>query len=287
VVKCLLSSDLPVNEGFYSQLEFSAPPGTVVNSGPPCGVVGGAEVSMRVCDLAFRAFADGMRDKIPACGKSTVCHMACGGDPQGRDSYAFLETLAGGYGARPNKDGMDAVQAHFQNTENSAIEEIENHYPMRILRYSLVEDSEGAGKYRGGLGVRRDWKFLDHETTFTIFSESAIFAPWGLWGGESAAKARFLLNPDQEHKELRSKVTLVLKPDAVVSYRTPGGGGLGPVEERDPAAVLRDAIDGKISRKRVRDTYGVVIDYKKRLVDVEATRRLKIKLARAKKIRAK
>jgi N-methylhydantoinase B len=182
---------------------------------------------------------------------------------------------------------MDAVQAHFQNTENSAVEEIENHYPMRITRYELLPDSDGAGKFRGGLGLRRDWKFLDHEATFTIFSESAKFAPWGLWGGESGAKARFILNPDKEARELRSKVTVVLKPNSVVSFRTPGAGGFGPAIERAPESVLKDAIDGKISRKRVRDTYGVVVDYRNRKVDRAATRLLRRKLANAQALRKK
>ena len=120
---------------------------------------------------------------------------------------------------------MDGVQAHFQNTENSAIEETENNYPFMITRYELIPDSEGAGRYRGGLGIRRDWMFRDHESTLTIFSDSRKFPPWGLFGGGSGAPSRYILNPDAEATELPSKVTARLKPNSVISYRTPGGGG--------------------------------------------------------------
>lgn len=212
---------------------------------------------MRLCDLSFRIFSDAMPNKVMASTKSINCHMACGGlDPRTLEQYAFIETLCGGYGARPTKDGLDAVQSHIQNTENSAIEETENNYPMRITRYELLPDSEGPGRYRGGLGVRRDWKFVDHEATLTIFSDNRKFAPWGLFGGGSGASSKYILNPDGEAKELPSKITLKLKPGDVVSYRTPGGGGYGPVSERKPEAVIEDVKLGKVTEERAREVYG-------------------------------
>ena len=127
VIKCLIDPEVPTNLGFYKLIDVTAPEGTVVNAQRPVGVVGGWEVAMRLVDLAFRAFSEAMPDRVMASTKSINCHMACGGfDPRTQDFYAFLETMAGGYGARPTKDGMDAVQSHIQNTENSAIEETEN-----------------------------------------------------------------------------------------------------------------------------------------------------------------
>ena len=257
VIKCLIDSRVPTNEGFYKLIDVTAPEGTVVNAVSPVGVVGGWEVAMRLCDLSFRIFSDAMPNKVMASTKSINCHMACGGlDPRTLEQYAFIETLCGGYGARPTKDGMDAVQSHIQNTENSAIEETENNYPMRITRYELLPDSEGPGRYRGGLGVRRDWKFVDHEATLTIFSDNRKFAPWGLFGGGSGASSKYILNPDGEAKELPSKITLKLKPGDVVSYRTPGGGGYGPVSERKPEAVIEDVKLGKVTEERAREVYG-------------------------------
>ena len=163
VIKCLIDSEIPTNEGFYRLISVSAPEGTVVNVQPPGGVVGGNDIALRLCDLGFKAFADALPERVVACSKSMICNMGCGGtDPRSGDYYTFMETLSGGYGARASKDGIDAVQPHIQNTENSAIEETENQYPMQITRYELIQDSEGAGKYRGGQGVRRDWKSVSY-----------------------------------------------------------------------------------------------------------------------------
>ena len=273
VVKCLIDSDIPTNEGFYRLIDVKAPPGTVVNAVPPVGVVGGWEVVMRLCCLGFKALADAMPDKVMASTKSINCHMACGGtDPRTGEYYTFIETMAGGWGGLPTKDGMDAVQSHVQNTENSAIEETENNLPFLITRYELIPDSEGAGRYRGGLGLRRDWKFPGHEATLTVFSDNRKFAPWGLFGGGSGSPSRYILNPDGEAKELPSKVTLNLQPGSVISYRTPGGGGYGTPLERDPERVLQDVAQGKVTPDRARDIYGVVLDATGKAVDLEATR---------------
>ncbi len=91
---------------------------------------------------------------------------------------------------------MDAVQAHFQNTENAPIEETEANYPVRIVRYALIENSEGGGRHRGGLGVRRDYTFPGHEPSFSILSDKARYAPWGLFGGGAARPAKYILNPE-------------------------------------------------------------------------------------------
>ena len=280
VVKCLIDSDIPTNEGFYRLIDVKAPPGTVVNATPPVGVVGGWEVVMRLCCLGFRALADAMPDKVMASTKSINCHMACGGtDPRSGEYYTFIETMAGGWGGLPTKDGMDAVQSHIQNTENSAIEETENNLPFLITRYELIPDSEGAGRHRGGLGLRRDWKFPGHEATLTVFSDNRKFAPWGLFGGGSGSPSSYILNPDAESKELPSKITLKLRPGSVISYRTPGGGGYGSPLERDPERVLEDVSQGKVTPERARDTYGVILDASGKTVDLEATRAQRTRLS--------
>jgi N-methylhydantoinase B len=276
VIKCLIDPGVPTNDGFYRLISVTAPPGTVVNAQPPVGVVGGWEVAMRYCDLGFRMFSRALPGRVMASAKGSIIHMAVGGrDPRDGGYYTFMETIGGGYGARPTKDGLDAVQAHFQNTENAAIEETENNLPFLITRYELIPDSEGPGRFRGGLGVRRDWLFPDHEVTFTILCDNSKNAPWGLFGGGSGAAGRHILNPDGEARELPSKTTLRLDPGDVMSYRTPGGGGYGPALERDPEAVLRDVIEGKVSLSRAREVYGVVIDLDRRAVDAAATESLR------------
>src|SRR5262249_1569067 len=153
-----------------------------------------------------------------------------------------------------------AVQTHGQNTENAPIEETERNYPLRIERYELVEDSEGAGRMRGGLGLRRDYLFPDHGPTFTILSDRDRAGPWGLFEGPPGRRAEYVLNRDGDARPFSSKVTIELKLGDVISYRTCGGGGYGPVSERDPQAVLRDVREGKVSFTRAREVYGVEID---------------------------
>jgi N-methylhydantoinase B len=166
---------------------------------------------------------------------------------------------------------MDAVQAHFQNTENAPVEETEANYPVRILRYELIADSEGAGEHRGGLGIRRDYTFPGHAPSFSILSDKARYAPWGLFGGGAARTARYILNPQTEARVLPSKITLQLEPGDVVSVQTPGGGGCGPVWQRAAEDVAADVALGKISVERARQAYGVIVQPQTLAVDAPAT----------------
>ena len=155
-----MDKDLPVNHGFYQYVRITAPLGSVTNCVHPAPVVGGWETHVRVNDLIFKALSVSLPDEVPAGTKAMQCHSGFGGEhPRTGEYYCYLETLAGGYGARSQSDGPDAVQAHGQNTENAPVEELESNYPLRIDRYGLIPDSEGAGKYRGGLGIRRDYLF--------------------------------------------------------------------------------------------------------------------------------
>jgi N-methylhydantoinase B len=276
-LKALLDPDMPVNAGFYEFVRVHAPEGTVVNARPPAPVVGGWETHVRVNDLFFRALSAAMPHAVPAGTKAMQCHAGFGGiDPHGGAYYCFLETLAGGYGGRAERDGPDAVQTHGQNTENAPVEETEANYPVRILRYELVPDSDGAGRRRGGLGLRRDYLFAEGETTFTILADRDREGPWGLFGGEAGRPAEYVLNPDTpSERRLGSKVTLELQPGDVVSYRTCGGGGYGPPHAREPERVLKDVREGKVSAQRARDAYGVAIDTHSWTVEEAETARLR------------
>ena len=276
VLKCLIEPDVPVNTGFYRNVKMLAPEGTVVNCTEPYPVVGGWETQLRLTEVILRALADAIPERVPAGTEGMICHSGFGGfDPYRNENYCFLETIAGGYGARATSDGPDAVQPHGKNTANAPIEETEVNYPVRITRYELVEDSEGPGRHRGGLGLRRDYLFPDHEASFTILADRERWGPHGLFGGLPGEKAHYVLNPDSDSLELGSKVTIQLAEDDVVSYRTCGGGGYGPPEERDPDDVLRDVRDGRISPERAREIYRVAVDTEQWAVDVEVTRSLR------------
>ena len=276
VLKCLIDPDVPVNAGFYRNVRMVAPEGTVVNCTEPYPVVGGWETQIRMSDIIFKALAQAIPEKVPAGTEAMICHSGFGGsDPYRNETYCFLETIAGGYGGRASKDGPDAVQPHGKNTANAPVEETELNYPVRITRYELVENSEGPGKYRGGLGLRRDYFFPDHEASFTILADRERWGPHGLFGGLPGERAHYVLNPDSDATELGSKVTVQLKENDVVSYRTCGGGGYGPPQERDPEDVLWDVRNGKVSVERARKFYRVEVDADSLTVDLEATSRLR------------
>jgi N-methylhydantoinase B len=276
-LKCLIDPDVPTNAGFYACVRVAAPPGTVVNCTSPAPVVGGWETNSRLTDVIFKALSPALPEHMPAGTKAMICHAGFGGiSPRTNEYYCFLETLAGGFGARLHADGPDAVQTHGQNTENAPIEETERNYPLRIARYELVDDSEGAGRQRGGLGLRRDYLFPDHGPTFTILADRDRAGPWGLAGGLAGRRAAYVLNPGGEARTLGSKQTIELRPGDVISYRTCGGGGIGPPRERDPRLVLRDVRDGKVTVARARDVYGVAVDSTGHQVDTPQTDHLRL-----------
>ncbi|WP_436348675.1 hydantoinase B/oxoprolinase family protein [Natronorubrum sp. FCH18a] len=259
VVMAFIGTDLPKNDGFYRPFEVITPEGTMVNPSDNAPVAGGWEIPMRAGDLVTKALADAVPEETIGATKGMVCNVAYGGtDPRNESEYVYYETVAGGYGGRAEKDGMDAVQTHFQNTANSPIEELESELPVYVRRYALISDSAGAGRQRGGLGVRRDLEFYDHSASFSLLTDRTRSAPWGVFGGKSARPSRFLRNPDTDAEvELESKSTTQLNPDDVVSIQTPGGGGYGNPLERDPEAVLEDVRNEKVSPEAAREAYGV------------------------------
>lgn len=279
VLRCLIDADVPTNDGFYRLVDVIAPLGSVTNAQPPVGVAGGWEVSLRLCDVLFKAFGTGMPERVPAGSKAMVCHVVFGGiDPRNGEYYAFLETIAGGHGGRLGLDGPDAVQTHHQNTQNAPVEEVEIWYPVLTLEYGLVADSDGPGTYRGGLGVRRDYTFRDHEAVFTVLADRRKFGPFGLLGGGRGRTARYTLTTaDGEVRDLPSKTTFRVRPGEVVTYETCGGGGYGDPLDRDPELVRRDVIEEKVSAVRALEAYGVVIGLDG-LVDAPATARTRTEL---------
>jgi N-methylhydantoinase B len=274
-VKCLIDPDLPVNDGFYRVLRVETRPGTIANAAWPAPVVGGWETQTRLVEVIFRALAPAIPHGVPAGTKGMMCHAGFGGVDPDAGYWCFLETFGGGYGGRFASDGPDAVQAHGQNTENAPVEETERGYPVRVERLELVENSEGAGRFRGGLGLRKDYYFPGGPTTFTVLADRDREGPWGAFGGLAGRPAEYVLNPDGEARRLGSKSTVELQAGDVVSYRTCGGGGYGPPEERDPELVLRDVVEGKVSVERAREVYRVAVDFEARRIDEEETRRLR------------
>lgn len=239
--RCLVSAGISINSGFLSRIEVTGPDSLCCTALRPAPVVGGWEMAQKIAELIWLALHPAMPERIPASGKALIVNLGFGGlDPKRHGYYCYMETIAGGGGARPDRDGANAVQTNLHNTENAPIEEVEMNYPIRIVRYGLIPGSGGTGQFRGGLGVRRDFEFPDAACSFTVFSDGRRFAPWGLMGGGSGACARYILDPDGAAVELPSKATMVIPRGGRISVQTPGGGGFGNPDSRDQEAATHD-----------------------------------------------
>ena len=258
VARCLVDDGIPVNDGFLNRIHVDGPDGLVCTALRPAAVVGGWELVSRMTELIFRSLHPVLPNQIPAAGKGCIVNIGFGGpDPRRGEYYCYMETIGGGNGARPTKDGPDGVQTNLKNTENAPIEEIELHYPIRIKRYELITDSCGAGRYRGGMAIRRDFEFPYAECSWTVLSDGRKFAPWGLMGGADGSCARFIFDPEGEHRDLPSKCTIEVPKGGCVRVETPGAGGFGDPRERDKNAVQRDLRDGKISIEAAKTFYAI------------------------------
>jgi N-methylhydantoinase B len=197
-------------------------------------------------------------DKVIAAanGANTTAVFA-GVDPRNDKPYVYLETLGGGMGARPTKDGKDGVQVHITNTSNLPVEAIEQEYPLRVEEYSLVEDSGGAGKFRGGMGLRRVVTPVGHECVFNGAGERFSHEPWGLFGGTDGGSGQFLIRDADGERRLDNKPNAVDVPiDTRIVIETPGAGGYGDPKERSAKAVETDKQSGKFSASYIERHYG-------------------------------
>ncbi len=277
--------DMVPNSGCYRPIEVIAPEGTIVNPRFPAACTGGNEVAMVVNNTVFRALAaiprDGPHPTVMACDQGSSNNLLLAGtDPRSDARYVFYEYPEGGWGGNENRDGLSAVFALAGNTWNIPVEAIERRFPVRVERYEYRTDSGGAGIHRGGLGVRRDYRVLDHEAELSIVGNRALVPPWGLDGGREGGCADYLLDADTPDERpaaprLRSKGTMIkVAPGTVVTQLTAGGGGWGDPADRDPARVVADVRAGFVSREAARDVYRVAVTGDGQL-DAAATERLR------------
>ena len=249
-LKALLDPEVPNNQGVLEVAEIRAEPGTLLNAAFPASVASRAHTCQRIVDVVFGALAPALPGRVVAAanGANTTAVFA-GVDPRRGSPYVYLETLGGGMGARPDRDGKDGVQVHITNTSNLPVEAIEAEYPLLVEEYGLIEDSGGAGRFRGGTGLRRRVRPVDHACVFNGVGERFSHRPWGLFGGSPGASGRFLLRErDGARRRLPDKPDRVrLAPEQSLIVETPGAGGYGPPAERDPERVRADRRSGKFS----------------------------------------
>ena len=245
-LKAVLDPSIPANSGFYRAISVTAPEGSIVNAQLPAPVAWRTQACQRIADVVLGALAQVVPERVPAAGNGANCAFVFSGvDPSTERLYIYLETLAGGAGATAVSDGMDAVQVHVTNTSNLPVESLEAEYPLLVTEYALIDGSGGAGRYRGGRGLRRTIEVIGHEARFLGTTERARIAPWGLASGRPGGRARLVLNPGApDERELPAKVWgYLLQPGDRVSIETPGAGGYGPPAERTDAERRADAQD--------------------------------------------
>jgi len=227
VVRAVTDPDIPPNHGCYRPVSVEIPSGSVLDPDPPAAVVGGnVETSQRVTDTVLSAFAEAIPDELPAQGQGTMNNLTIGS----RDGagFSYYETIGGGFGARPTKDGMDGVQVGMTNTLNTPVEALEAEYPLRVTRYALRPYSGGSGRHRGGHGIERQL-VTEVPATVSLLTERRRHPPRGVAGGEDGAPGENLIDGEP----VEAKTTLEVDAGTTVTVRTPGGGGHGSPDSRE------------------------------------------------------
>ncbi|MFT5449299.1 MAG: N-methylhydantoinase B [Gammaproteobacteria bacterium] len=257
-LKAMLDPDIPNNHGVLEVCEFITEPGSLLDCRFPAPVAARAHTCQRVVDVIIGALAQALPEQaVAAANGANTTAVFSGRDPRTGNDYLYLETLGGGFGGRATRDGTDGVQVHITNTSNLPVEAIEMEYPLRVESYGFVADSGGAGRHRGGLGLRRVITPVEHDCVFNGAGERFRNAPWGLFGGESGERGSFV------HERTDAKTTpLDNKPNAVrvlagerVIVQTPGAGGYGPAAQRDEQAITADELSGKFSAQYLQEHY--------------------------------
>jgi len=257
-LKALLDPDLPNNSGIFDAIDIKIPKGSLLNCLSPASVALRLNTCQRVVDVVLGAFINVLPEKITgAANGANTSAVFAGINPNNGKRYVYLETLGGGMGGRYSKDGKDGVQVHLTNTSNLPVEAIEMEYPLRVEEYSFVENSGGAGKYRGGLGIRRIIRPISHKCEFTGVGERFKHSPWGVFGGKSGKPGKFYL----EHKngkitKLPSKSSSIYtNENHAIIMETPGAGGYGNPKKRSKENILKDKVSGKFSNSFIKKYY--------------------------------
>ncbi|MBM3222087.1 MAG: hydantoinase B/oxoprolinase family protein [Candidatus Rokubacteria bacterium] len=278
-VRSVLRQDVPNNAGVFRCIDVIAPEGTILNPRMPGACAARALTGYRMLDVVLGALAGALPDRVPAAGEGGNTVLSIGGLTPAREPFVIVDMITGAWGARPDKDGIEGITNASQNMSNAPVEILESQHPVRIDEYGFVPDSCGAGKWRGGVGLRRRYTLLNDEATLQLRSDRMAFQPYGLDGGRPARGTRNVLDSGGTRREMPAKFATVLRRGDVIEHEQPGGGGHGDPFARDPALVAEDVRDGKITVAYARREHGVVIDAAGR-VDDAATATARARAAR-------
>jgi N-methylhydantoinase B len=255
----LIDPHLYVSSGLLRAFTITAREGSVLNPRFPAPVNTYNPTVHSVVEAIGAALADAAPAKVAADGSGSRSIIIGGRSTYTGKGYVQYEILAGGSGARSMKDGNSAITVNQSNAKIAPVEIIESEFPTRLLRYELIPDSGGAGKFRGGLGMRREYLNLA-DARFSIRSMRHIIAPVGTVGGGPGGKGALIVNPDSEARRLPTRYAdYPLKAGDVFELHTPGGGGFGDPHTRDPELVRADVVEGYVTVEAAERVYGVVL----------------------------
>ncbi|OPX38052.1 MAG: hypothetical protein B1H12_03395 [Desulfobacteraceae bacterium 4484_190.2] len=273
----IIDPGMALNSGAFRPIEVESREGLVTNPLPPAGVTARSQTMTKIVEAMLKAMSEVVPDRVVAGSHGQACTSSFSGiHPETGKRFSYIEIQGGGAGARPGKDGPDGQDLHLGRFMNTPVEAAEIENPVMIERYEFIPDSGGPGKYRGGLSLRRDIRFLA-DVTWARYSDRQKFKPLGLFGGMEGSMGSLIMNPDtREQKRCKSKGVDQIKAGDLLSIRLPGSGGYGSPIKRDPEAVRWDVINGKISMESARKDYRVVFD-EEMGVDMEATGTLRAK----------
>src|SRR5262245_2715369 len=278
LVKMIFIPGLPVNDGLSRPVAVVYPPeGSLLNPRFPAPVNMYVRPSQVTTSVVMRALARAVPGRVPAPGSDAGGSLSSSGrNPKSGRWYSQYEILNGGTGARPDGDGVSAMDELVINVMNTPVEALETEFPVRVEAYELMRDSGGPGLFRGGLGVRRQWRVLAEETSVNLRMDRFKFSSPGIFGAKPAQVSKAVLNPgDGKERALTSKIAgLRLHQGDLLSVEFAGGGGWGDPLERDPERVREDVARDYVSPASARDVYGVVLT-PDRAIDAAATAELR------------
>ena len=257
-VKCLTDPFGPMNEGALRPVTVTAPEGSFLNPRPPAGGGPRAIICYRTFESVLGALAGALPERVAAAA-SHMANPTFGGWDRARGRrFVAYELVLSGTGARATRDGCEAMAWAF-NASNIPVEAQEANQPLVVERFELIGDSAGAGRFRGGAGIRRDLRFLADEGKLTNLSDRQTFPPFGLEGGRPGKLGRTVINPGPGEQLVHGKASREFAYGDVISFQQSGAGGYGDPLTRAPARVLDDVLDDIVSVEAARTEYGVVI----------------------------
>lgn len=268
---------IPQNDGMTRPLTLIAPKGCIFNPNFPRATFSRFSQANLLADCVMRSLAPVMPERVSAGTSAHIHFVSYSGFNKDKGEYwVYLEVDEGSYGGRYGKDAMDSVDALVANTRNVPIEEIEWHYPLRVERYELNPELVAPGKWRGGLGIVRETRFLTNGTV-TCEGDRHKEAPKGIFDGYDGHSASMTKNPNSDNPiSLESKLAEVeFSEGEVLRICTPCGGGYGNPMERDPELVLGDVLDDFTTIEDAEKSYGVKINLENMEIDYEETEKLR------------